>query len=122
MTKDRLGYNGLVNKGIHKRKPLPVIKDEREDYGRATVTDDKYTMTWLHNERTKPHGFYAKGTMGAGKEPYITRSFGCYDNDPMSPVRHKGYGAPSLFNVTNTSHFTGNIHDLEKDITRPYRH
>lgn len=39
-TKDRVGHFGIVMKGLPNIKPIPVVRDERADFGKATVKDD----------------------------------------------------------------------------------
>ena len=36
-TKDRIGNFGIILKGLPNIKPLPVVRDERADFGKATV-------------------------------------------------------------------------------------
>ena len=58
-TKDRIGNFGIVLKGLPNIKPLPVVRDERADFGKATVKEDQFTTRWLHKLDEKPHTYYA---------------------------------------------------------------
>ena len=99
-TKDRVGSFGIVMKGLPNIKPLPIVRDERADFGKATVKDDMYNTRWIHKLNEKPHSYYAseyKGKNAGGSvfSPRITttRPFGTYikgfhglSNDPNSTI------------------------------------
>lgn len=97
-TKDRCGNFGIVLKGLPNIKPLPVVRDERADFGKATVKQDNFATRWLHKLDEKPHTYYAeefKKTGGSVFSPRMnqTRPFGTYvkgfhgmSNDPNSTI------------------------------------
>lgn len=95
-TKDRLGHFGLVMKGLANIKPLPVVRDERADFGRATVKDDVFNTRWIHKIDEKPHTYYAgEYRNGSAFSPRLasTRPFGTYvqgfhgiSNDPNATI------------------------------------
>ena len=58
-TKDRMGNFGIILKGLPNIKPLPVVRDERADFGKATVKEDQYATRWLHKLDEKPHTYFA---------------------------------------------------------------
>ena len=47
-TKDRVGNFGVVMKGLPNNKPLPIQRDERSDFGRATLHDEQFATKWIH--------------------------------------------------------------------------
>ena len=96
-TKDRVGAFGVIMKGLPKDKPIPVVRDERADFGKATVKEDQYATRWIHKLNEKPHSYYAKefNKLGSVFSPRITstRPFGTYiqgfhgmSNDPNSTI------------------------------------
>lgn len=100
-TKDRVGNFGVVMKGLPNVKPIPIIRDERADFGKATVRDEQFTNRWIHKLDEKPHSYYAgefgPNSAGGSKlfSPRIksTRPFGTYipgfhgpSNDPNSTI------------------------------------
>ena len=101
-TKDRVGAFGAVRKGLPNVKPIPIVRDERADFGKATVRDENFTNRWIHKLDEKPHSYYA-GEFGGSKyaggggifSPRMasTRPFGTYipgfhgmSNDPNSTI------------------------------------
>lgn len=95
-TKDRCGNFGIVLKGLPNIKPLPVVRDERADFGKATVKDDAFNTRWIHKIHEKPHTYYAgefKGASAFSPRMSNTRPFGTYvqgfhgmSNDPNSTI------------------------------------
>ena len=97
-TKDRLGNNGLVMKGKPNPKQIPVVRDERADFGKATLKDDQYVTKWIHKLHEKPHTYYKNEFAKTGSSIFggggtNTRSFGTYvngfhglTNDPNSTI------------------------------------
>jgi len=98
-TKDRLGIMGLVNKGKPNPKELPVVRDERADFGKATLKDDQYVTRWVHKLNEKPHTYYKNEFAKTGSSVFSpkmaanTRAFGTYvqgfhglSNDPNSTI------------------------------------
>lgn len=87
---------GLVMKGLPNIKALPVVRDERADFGRATVKDDAFNTRWIHKIDEKPHTFYAgEYRTGSVFSPRLTstRPFGTYvqgfhgiSNDPNATI------------------------------------
>lgn len=97
-TKDRLGNFGLVMKGQRNPKDLPVVRDERADFGKATLKDDQFVTRWLHKLNEKPHTYYKNEFAKTGSSVFSprmanTRPFGTYvngfhglSNDPNSTI------------------------------------
>lgn len=81
-TQDRVGNFGVVMKGLPNIKPLPVVRDERADFGKATVKNDSYATRWIHKLDEKPHTYYSNEYQKGGSifSPRITstRPFGTY--------------------------------------------
>lgn len=98
-TKDRVGNFGVVLKGLPNVKPIPIVRDERADFGKATVRDEHFTSRWLHKLDEKPHSFFAGeyGDKGGSKlfspriastRPFVTYIPGFHgmSNDPNSTI------------------------------------
>ena len=60
-TKDRLGANGLVNKGVYQAGKNPSLNKTNaiNDY-RTTVSSMMHSTPWMHNELSKKHSFYKR--------------------------------------------------------------
>ena len=60
-TQDRLGANGLVNKGQYQygKKPDPS-KTQPIHAFRSTVSTMMHSTPWMHNEIGKKHSFYKR--------------------------------------------------------------
>ena len=97
-TKDRVGNFGVVIKGQPNPKELPVVRDERADFGKATLKDDGYATRWIHKLNEKPHSYYKNEFAKTGSSVFSprvtnTRPFGTYvsgfhglTNDPNSSI------------------------------------
>ena len=59
-TKDRVGCFGVVIKGRPNIKPIPIVRDERADFGKAAVSQDKFNTRWIHKVDQKPHTYYSQ--------------------------------------------------------------
>lgn len=55
-SKDRLGYNGLVNKGldVDRDREIPSF----EDVARRTKLNGTYNKKWIHMDEEKPHHYF----------------------------------------------------------------
>lgn len=69
-TKDRLGNFGLVMKGKPNPKEIPVVRDERADFGKASLKDDQYVTRWIHKLNEKPHTFYKNEFANTGSSVF----------------------------------------------------
>lgn len=60
-TQDRLGANGLVNKGQYQagKRPDPN-KDKSLNAFRTTVSSMMHSTPWMHNDLGKKHSFYKR--------------------------------------------------------------
>ena len=56
-TKDRLGANGIVNKGLELEKEKPK-EPSFNDIAQRTMPSMQYAQKWVHNEDDKPHQYY----------------------------------------------------------------
>ena len=60
-TQDRLGANGLVNKGVYQegKRPDPS-KTQPISAFRTTVSSMMHSTPWMHNDMGKKHSFYKR--------------------------------------------------------------
>jgi len=60
-TKDRLGANGLVNKGLYEAGKSPdPNKTQPINAFRTTISSMMHSTPWMHNEVGKKHSFYKR--------------------------------------------------------------
>ena len=78
-TKDRLGANGLVNKGLIfggvKKPALTPMKTI--DFRKTSLTHDLYSKKWVHNDADKPHHYFSKSfseNMSGGGQTIYSKS------------------------------------------------
>lgn len=61
-TKDRLGFNGLVNKGKYQTGKGPGHNSNQQSFdgGRSTVSNWVHATPWMHNDLGKKHSYYGR--------------------------------------------------------------
>jgi hypothetical protein len=57
-SKDRLGANGLVNKGMNIDRESRIMPSF-EDAARKTNLNESHQKKWIHNDNEKPHQYYS---------------------------------------------------------------
>lgn len=75
-----------------------MVRDERADFGKATLKDDQFVTRWIHKLNEKPHTYYKNEFAKTGSSVFSprmanTRPFGTYvqgfhglTNDPNSTI------------------------------------
>ena len=86
-TKDRLGHNGLVNKGAYEPGKGPSHNRDHKSFDatRSTVTNWIHSTPWMHNDLGKKHTYYGRSEM----EKDMMR-------DTMNSLNQSGYRTTAI--------------------------